>query len=265
MFWSSGVMFTVATAYVSMNCYRMVRGFVDFQDAPGGPLAFLGVIPAWSHIFKDVLPWWGILWRSIGAGICGIDNTNSLSSHVVYSSTVPFPGSWSLSGSSQSTPTPRSLLRLFLPGITFYSVAVTQNILTTGLMALRLWLTDRASAQFRLGQGVFVHVILILIESAALYLFVQIFMLALYAANYNAQFIILETFTPLVGITFGLVLITVCVIVRSQELSSSGTKVNDVPTTGMPMRRITVNITTHLEDDSPNSQHRSTESKMSPV
>ncbi|KAJ7762094.1 hypothetical protein B0H16DRAFT_1719140 [Mycena metata] len=149
--------------------------------------------------------------------------------------------------------------------ITFYSVVRRDPKYTHHRPSGPASLAHRSSsARFRLGQGVFIHVILILMESAALYLFVALLVLVLYSINYNAQFIVLETAPHPAGITFGLV--TIRVIVRSQELShSSVSKLNDGPVTGMPMRRIAVNITTHLEHDSPDSQHRSTESKLSPV
>ena len=41
-------------------------------------------------------------------------------------------------------------------------------------------------------------IVRILIESASLQFFVEVLLLALYAANYNAQYILLEIVTPLV-------------------------------------------------------------------
>jgi hypothetical protein len=80
----------------------------------------------------------------------------------------------------------------------FYSIAVVQNIITTGLMALRLWQGEKQSARYRLGGGSFLPVLQILVESAALYLFVEILLLSLYAVNYNAQYVLLEMVTPIV-------------------------------------------------------------------
>lgn len=81
---------------------------------------------------------------------------------------------------------------------TFYSIAFVQSLLTTGFMAYKIWRTDRQSAGFRTQESHLLPIVRILIESAALQLFVEVLLLALYAANYNAQYILLEIVTPLV-------------------------------------------------------------------
>ncbi|KAJ6612909.1 hypothetical protein B0H10DRAFT_1806579, partial [Mycena sp. CBHHK59/15] len=82
---------------------------------------------------------------------------------------------------------------------TFYSIAVAQNISTTGLMAWRLWQGEKNSARYRMGsRGSLMPILRILVESAALYLFVEILLLSLYAVDYNAQYILLECVTPIV-------------------------------------------------------------------
>lgn len=81
---------------------------------------------------------------------------------------------------------------------TFYAVAVVQSTLTTGCMAYKIWKTDRQSAAFRAQESHLLPVVRILVESAALQLFVEILLVSLYAADYNAQYILLEIVTPLV-------------------------------------------------------------------
>lgn len=82
---------------------------------------------------------------------------------------------------------------------TFYSIAVAQNISTTFLMAWRLWLGEKNSARYRMStRASLMPILRILVESAALYLFVEIMLLSLYAVDYNAQYILLECVTPIV-------------------------------------------------------------------
>lgn len=38
-----------------MNCYRMVRGYTDLVNAPGGAAAYLSELAPWDHVFKDTL------------------------------------------------------------------------------------------------------------------------------------------------------------------------------------------------------------------
>ena len=81
---------------------------------------------------------------------------------------------------------------------TFYAIAFVQSFLTTTLMAYRIWDTDRRSAKYRASGSNLIPLLRILVESAALQLLVELLLLALYAANINAQYILLELVTPLV-------------------------------------------------------------------
>lgn len=38
-----------------MNCYRMVMAYVIRRNAPGGPVAYIGALAPWDHVFKDTL------------------------------------------------------------------------------------------------------------------------------------------------------------------------------------------------------------------
>ena len=81
--------------------------------------------------------------------------------------------------------------------LTFYSVAVVQNIMTTGLMSYRIWSSHRNSVAHATGTGL-LPIVRILIESAALQLIAEIILLALYSRDINAQYILLECVTPIV-------------------------------------------------------------------
>lgn len=41
--------------FKGMNCFRMVRGYVDEVNSPGGAAAFLSNLAPWDHIFKDTI------------------------------------------------------------------------------------------------------------------------------------------------------------------------------------------------------------------
>lgn len=38
-----------------MNGFRLVRGYADFRDADGGPVAYIGDLRRWDHILKDTI------------------------------------------------------------------------------------------------------------------------------------------------------------------------------------------------------------------
>lgn len=55
MFYVGIVMFVIACLHVSMNCYRMIQGYVIHAGDPGGPAAWISALPPWHHVFKDTL------------------------------------------------------------------------------------------------------------------------------------------------------------------------------------------------------------------
>ncbi|KAJ7118899.1 hypothetical protein C8R44DRAFT_185674 [Mycena epipterygia] len=248
MFGVSIVMFGIATMHVAMNCFRLIRGYVEFRLAPGGPVGYLGTLGTWDHIFKDTLyATQSIIGDAVAVYRCwilwgGDYRFIIFPSMLLILSTVSGYMVCGLYSTVDPTAT------VFDPRLTnwitiFYSVAVAQNIITTGLMSLRLWQVEKKSSRYRLGGGNFLPVLLILVESAALYLFVEILLLALYAVNYNAQYILLEIVTPIVGITFSA--ITIRITMRSQEKSanqsSTGGMHDGRQTVGsIPMRHIMV-------------------------
>ncbi|CAL1701652.1 unnamed protein product [Somion occarium] len=264
MFFVGIVFFIIATMHLGMNCFRMIRGFVDHVNDPGGAVGYIGALAPWDHVFKDTLYatqeilgdgvaiyrcWviWSRDWRIIllptvlfivsmvsGYMVCGL-----------YPSQV--------AGSTVFDP------RLARWITIFYAVAVVQSAMTTGLMAYRIWHTDRRSSAYRTASGNLMPILRILIESASLQFIVEAILLALYCANYNAQYILLEIVTPLVGITF--TAITIRITLRmSGALDTSrggishshgtghGTEPQVATIGSMPMRPIAVNITKDIED-----------------
>lgn len=77
-------------------------------------------------------------------------------------------------------------------------MSFVQSLLTTGLMAYRIWSADRRSARYRADTGNLMPILRILVESAALQLLVEMLVLIFYASGLNSQYILLETITPLV-------------------------------------------------------------------
>ena len=80
----------------------------------------------------------------------------------------------------------------------FYALAVIQNIMTTGLMAYRIYLSHRHTAAYKATNSNLIKLMRILLESAALQLLAEVILLGLYSSNNSAQFILLEAMTPIV-------------------------------------------------------------------
>ncbi|KAK7693605.1 hypothetical protein QCA50_003174 [Cerrena zonata] len=260
MFIIGCVMFVLATMHVGMNCFRMVRGYVDEVNSPGGAAAFLSNLAPWDHIFKDTIY---ATTEMLGDGVaiyrCWIIWDRSYK-------VIALPGvlliASIISGymvcGLYATFDPTT--SVFDPKLThwvrtFYSVAVVQSAITTGLMAYRIYQAEKRTAKYRTGQSPLRPVLYILLESASLLFFVELVLLTLYAANYNCQYLMLEPVTPLVGITF--TAITLRISLRSAEGTSKRSITSN--TRGMPadsqfgtvgtipMRHIAINVTKDVE------------------
>ncbi|KAJ3823652.1 hypothetical protein F5880DRAFT_1612704 [Lentinula raphanica] len=258
----SSVMFFIATFHMAINAYRMVEGYVDHAQGPGGASAYMSNLRSWHYILKDVLyatqenlgiaaalkiyRCW-VLWSynlkiilfpsvllivNIVAGymVCGLYHTvSSTGTNTVFS---PLLTTW---------------IKIF------FSLTVASNIVTTSLTSYRIWNTHRQSAMYTGVEGDhrLKSVLRILVESAALQLVVQIFLLALYTSGINAQYIILESIASIVGITFN------ALIIRIKLESMSTTEVHSdvegaTQTIGrMPTRRLQVHVELEhrVEDD----------------
>ncbi|KAJ6583815.1 hypothetical protein B0H10DRAFT_1833221 [Mycena sp. CBHHK59/15] len=247
MFSFSIVMFILATMHLAMNCYRMISGYVDFRLAPGGPVGYIGTLSLLNICFSFATQ--SIVGDAAAVYRCWI--LWSRNYRVIIISTIMLIAStisgYMVCGLYSSIPRDATVFdpRLTNWITTFYSIAVAQNISTTGLMAWRLWQGEKNSARYRMGShGSLMPVLRILVESAALYLFVEILLLSLYAVDYNAQYILLECVTPIVGFTFSV--ITIRINLHSQRpnnsapntLASGGTGVQMIGS--VPMRPIVI-------------------------
>ena len=81
---------------------------------------------------------------------------------------------------------------------TFYAVAAVQNALTTGLIVYKIYTAAKLSSSYRAGQDMFMPVVWILVESAALYLAAEIVLLFIYVGGSNAQSILQDAIPAIV-------------------------------------------------------------------
>ncbi|KAG6909247.1 hypothetical protein DXG01_001429 [Tephrocybe rancida] len=268
----SGVMFFFATWHLVMNCIRLLKGYVDHRFTEGGPVAYIGNLRPWDHILKDTLYatqenlgsaaaiyrcWilWNKNWKVVALPIALLI-VNFVAGYTVCATYAIVDPTETVFSS-----------RLDRWVKTFYSVAVILNVMTTGLMAFRIWTTHKKTAAYSVGSAKLLPVLQILVESAALQLVVEIVLLALYCSNINAQYIVLESVASIVGITFNAITLRIKLHVMakasSSRIASAVTHPEAVQTIGsIPMRRIHVNITKDIEDHV-DSHYTYTESKGS--
>ncbi|GJE97188.1 hypothetical protein PsYK624_134010 [Phanerochaete sordida] len=257
------VMWGIATAHIGVNCYRLVQGYVIHAGEPGGAEAWLGLLSSWSHIAKDVLlatqeilgdavavyrTW--ILWNQDWRILCPLTIlliADAVSGYSVCATYTQVTGVNIFDKKLES----------WIPA--FYALSFAQSLLTTGLMAYRIWSSDRRSLKYRLNKQGLMPYLRILVESAALQLILELIALIFYAASMNAQYVVTEMLTPAVGITFNA--ITIRIALRSSEAfmnmkSSSRPRASEfagpaqtIGGTTIPMRPITISIRQDMETD----------------
>ncbi|KAH9474995.1 hypothetical protein JR316_0012094 [Psilocybe cubensis] len=269
----SAFMFFMATFHLSMNGYRLLRGYADNRLSPGGPVGYIGNLKLWDHILKDTIyatqenlgsaaaiyrAWvlWNFDYRVILLPVVlllvniGTHNGSAFFECAMLF-TLQLGAGYVVCGTYSSVdPT----ATVFLPRLTqwiktFYSVAVVLNIITTALMGWRIYITHKRSANYNVGQGRLLSILRILVESAALQLIIEIVLLALYCSNIDAQYILLESAITFNSITVRIKLQSAAENMKTMQTSNGHTH-NPVQTIGsIPMKRIHVNIDREVDDD----------------
>ncbi|KAJ7118540.1 hypothetical protein C8R43DRAFT_1137279 [Mycena crocata] len=251
------ITFILATMHIWINFVRMLQGYVDHSSSVGGPVGYLGVLSRWEHVFKNVI----YVTQSLVGDSVVVYRCWVLWNRNFFVVCVPF---FMVFGSAVSGYIACSIFAKIKAGSTvfddsldawvktFYSLAVAQNVITTSLMAWRIASAEKQASPYRLGRSNLMPILRILVESAALYLIVEVILLVVYTCNSNAQFIVLEAITPVVGITFNAITIRITLRSSSNLDSARGQLNTDThhPTIGsIPLRPIAVNISSIKETE----------------
>lgn len=86
---------------------------------------------------------------------------------------------------------------------TIYALAFVQNVMTTGLIAWRIWRQEKESVNVGIhsadSRSSLLPIVRIIIESAMIYVVELLVLIILYALKHNAQFVVQEAVVPTVG------------------------------------------------------------------
>jgi len=116
---------------------------------------------------------------------------------------------------------------------TIYPAVFAQNVITTGLIAFKIWSQHRSSA----ANGVFdtssrlslIRVLRIIVESAAIYTVQLLILLILYPLQSNIQFIVQSAVIPSIGIVFVLIAVRVHFTKSRTTFLHQSTPLGDIP------------------------------------
>ncbi|KZO98556.1 hypothetical protein CALVIDRAFT_562011 [Calocera viscosa TUFC12733] len=189
------LMFALATAHMGINTYRLVQGYVlDSNRAKDAIYCTQTLLGDSLNIYRSWLVWNRNIWvvvvpimLLIPAVVIGYYIPGRIFEEIRWNANLF-----------------TSLDHVYIT--VWYTLALTQNLITTSLIAFRLLHHERKVVAYRTGNFSLSPVIYIIVESAAFYVAAQLVLLVTFLCSNNAQYILLELMTPIVGIVFCLII-----------------------------------------------------------
>ncbi|KAI9567152.1 hypothetical protein HD554DRAFT_2322831 [Boletus coccyginus] len=249
------VLFLVlSTAHMIAGIVRLDGGLVkDANTFPGGPVAFFADVSEPTLVVKSAIY---TLQTLLGDGV------------VIYRCYVVWQSLWSIvlpsilwcsvavtgAGSVYSSLQPTNDTNVFA-GETgqwikaFYASTLTANLLSSGLLAYRIWTTERNVASVRVSaKSTMTPVLRIVIDAVLLYSATLFTALICFANANNGLYVVLDMTTPIISIAFYMVLIRVAM---GQRNCSSGTGRGMTPVESRDsMRTLQVHVSQFSRSDS---------------
>ncbi|CAL1707855.1 unnamed protein product [Somion occarium] len=210
MFWTAITMWVLATMHIGVNFTRIIKAFVIFKDEPGGPAAYFNQLSNFTNIFgstiyvaqtligdgfvlyRSAVVWNRKLWiiafpclLLLGSTVCGIGILYSFAKITTHAEIFA------------------AELKQWITS--FFTLTLSTNVICTGLLAFKIWRVNKLST--RVGATNLMPVLLVVVESGAIYSATLITLLATYLAGSWAQYLLLDAVSPMVGIVFSLVIV----------------------------------------------------------
>ncbi|KAJ8593698.1 hypothetical protein M405DRAFT_731004 [Rhizopogon salebrosus TDB-379] len=248
------LLFLLSTAHMIVDIIRVEDGLVKYRDTfPGGPAAFFADVAQVTYVTKDLI---FILQTLLGDAV------------VIYRCYVVWQSLWviivpsvlwcSSAGKSQScsrSPSARTgsifATTTALWVTAFFALSVSTNLMSSGLLAYRIWVIERTYVAFRSIRGP--NILRVLVDAAALYSVAFFATLVCFALSNNGEVVLLYLLPPLVSIAFYMVLIRIAMRRKNQSYLSNiragatnQTQPGTLPRYSMPLE---VRISQFTHDD----------------
>ncbi|KAJ8469041.1 hypothetical protein ONZ51_g9251 [Trametes cubensis] len=202
-----------STAHMIIDIVRVCNGLVYKRDTfPGGPIAFFSSPSENTFIAKNIVYLFQTL---LGDGVL------IYRCYVVWQSwlIVAFPillwfwiGIVSAVAIHASATVPAGAGTVFLTRVgqwitAFYASTLATNFLVSILLGYKIWISNRRTSRIR--QGSLLPVVRVVADAGLLYSATLTAALACFVQKSNGQYIVLDIVTPIISITFYMVIIRV--------------------------------------------------------
>ncbi|EIN09223.1 hypothetical protein PUNSTDRAFT_134386 [Punctularia strigosozonata HHB-11173 SS5] len=221
MLFVSTLMWVVATMHVATNFTRIIKAFITFSDAPGGPAAFFNRFSEFTQMFGSTLY---VLQTLIG------DSMVLYRCYLAWErkfTVIAFPllclfgstatGIGILYSFDRVNPEANIFVHQLSQWITaFFSMTFATNVLCTVLVAFRVYRLNRKQLIGARARHLR-PLLLIVVESGAVYSAWLMALLILYNTDSWFQYVVLDSVSPIVGIVFSVIILRIAIGVTSEE------------------------------------------------
>ncbi|KAJ8586836.1 hypothetical protein M405DRAFT_771087 [Rhizopogon salebrosus TDB-379] len=226
----------LSTAQMIVDAVRIEDGLVKYRDTfPGGPPAFFPDVAQGTFVIKNVIY---VVQTLLGNGV------------VIYRCYIVWQSMWMIilpsmlwcsvgvTGFSavysiaQATNNARDI---FVPATgqwikAFFASTLVTNMLSSGLLAYRIWAIECTVSTVRATKGTATPVMRLLVDAALLYSVTLLPALICFACSNNGQFVVIDMIIPVISIAFYMVLIRIAISRRPQDHFFHGGATSDAET-----------------------------------
>ncbi|KAF8552348.1 hypothetical protein OG21DRAFT_149628 [Imleria badia] len=262
-----------STVHLIIDIVRIMEGLILYRDTyVGGPVAFFSDVSQWTFVAKNYVFTAQTL---IGDGVILYRCYAVWQSKLIMILPVLLWGATIATGiGSPYTASVVSQSEVFGGALSqwitaFWATAFTTNLLTTLLLVYRIWYVDRRATRLRGHRHSQLRPILyIIVDAGAIYSLTLLVGLICFVCQTNGQYVVLDMVTPIISITFYMVIIRVGLTTRAAQMTSIplSNSSADHSLSAERRRRMQVHITTLTESKVDHGQRppRSTSTKSGP-
>jgi len=213
-------MFTIATMHIGVNFARIIKAFILFRDEPGGPAAFFNRLSEFTQMFGSTLY---VAQTLLGDAIM-LMRCYYVWDRNLWVVAIPMllllgstaTGVGILYSFDKVTPEGQIFVHQLSQWIiSFFSVTFATNVICTTLVGYRVWRINKKGIGFSSSHRRLRSVMVLIVESGAVYSAALMALLILYEADSWFQYVVLDAITPTVGIVFSVIMYRILVGVSS--------------------------------------------------
>ncbi|KAG2119414.1 hypothetical protein DEU56DRAFT_928932 [Suillus clintonianus] len=214
----------LSTAHMIVDIIRLEDGLVKYRDTfPDGPAAFFADVSQITYVVKNAIY---ILHTLLGDGVV------IYRCYVVWQSVriiiLPsllwgcsaFTGFSAVYSVSQATSNAGNIFTK-ATGQTFFALTLSTNLISSGLLAYRIWKMERNISSVRTSNRTLTPILRVLVDAAILYSVVLFPTLVCFILSNNGQYVMLDMLMPIISIAFYMVLIRVAINKNAHNLLST--------------------------------------------